>query len=85
MGTEVIGHEIVDDLQQVTADIVCLATEHKKCTACHCYRELAEEAIGTLDLVSGHDELVDGGAPPGVAEAAARLRDLLASSEGTHG
>jgi hypothetical protein len=85
MGTEAIEHEIVDELQRVAADILGIVDDHRKCLACHCYREVAEEAIGTLDLLSGHDELVDGGAPVGVGEAAARVRDLLASAEGTHG
>lgn len=85
MGTEVIEHEIVDELQRVATDILSIAADHRKCLACHCYREVAEEAIGTLDLLSGHDELVDGGVPTGVGEAVARLRHLLASAEGTHG
>jgi hypothetical protein len=85
MGTEVIGHEMVDELQRVAADILSIAADHTKCLACHCYREVAEEAVGTLDLLSGHNELVDGGVPDGVGEAVALLRDLLASAEGTHG
>jgi len=85
MGAEVIEHEIVDEFERVAADILGIAADHRKCLACHCYREVAEEAVGILDLVSGHGVLVDGGVPAGVDETAARLRDLLASSEGTHG
>lgn len=85
MGGEVIRHEMIDALQRVAVDILGIAADHRKCLACHCYREAAEEAVGTLDLVSGHGELVEGGVPAGVGGTAARVRDLLASAEGTHG
>jgi hypothetical protein len=85
MGTEVIEREMVDELERVAADILSIATDHKKCQACHCYREVAQEAVGTLDLLSGHEVLVDGGVPTGFGDAVARLRDLLASAKGTHG
>lgn len=85
MGAEAIRREMVDELQGVAADILGIVADHRKCLACHCYREVGEEAVGALDLVSGHDVLVDGGMPAGIDETAARLRDLLASSEGTHG
>jgi hypothetical protein len=85
MGGGVIGHEMVDELQLVAADVLGIAADHRKCLACHCYREAAEEAVGTLDLVSGHGEFGEGAVPAGVGETAARLRDLLASAEGTHG
>ncbi len=85
MGGKVIEPEMVDELQRVAANILGIAADHGKCLACHCYREVAEEAVGTLDLVSGHGGLVVGGVPAGVGEMAARVRDLLASAEGTHG
>jgi len=85
MVTEVIEHEIVDELQQVAGAVLGFAADHKKCLACHCYREVAEEAADTLDLLSGHGDLVDGGVPAGVGETAAGIRDLLASADGTHG
>ena len=85
MGGKVIEPEIVDELQRVAANILGIAADHRKCLACHCYREVAEEAVGTLDVVSGHGELVKGVVPAGVGETAARVRDLLASAEGTHG
>lgn len=85
MGGKVIEPEMVDELQRVAANILGIAADHRKCLACHCYREVAEEAVGTLDLVSGHGELVEGGVPAGVGETAARVRDLLVSAEGMHG
>jgi hypothetical protein len=85
MGNEVIEREMVDELQGVAADILTIASDHRKCLACHCYREVAEEAVGTIDLLSGHEVLVDGGVPTGFGDAVARLRDLLASAKGTHG
>jgi hypothetical protein len=85
MGGEAIEREMVDELQRVGANFLAIAADHRKCLACHCYREVAEEAVGTLDLVSGHGEFVEGGVPAGVGETAARLRNLLASAEGTHG
>lgn len=85
MGTDVIDRELVDELQGVMSGLVAIAVDHSKCLACHCYREVAQEAVGTLSLVSGHDVLVEGGVPAGFDETAARLRVLLASSEGTHG
>ena len=85
MVTEVIEHEIVDELQQVAGAVLGIAADHEKCLACHCYREVAEEAVGALDLLSGHSELVDGEVPAGNGETATRIRDLLASADGTHG
>lgn len=85
MGSGAIEHEVVDELQGVAAEILSIAADHKKCLACHCYRDVAEEIVGALDLLSGHAELVVGGVPDGVGEAAAGVRDLLASTEGTHG
>jgi hypothetical protein len=85
MGNEVIEREMVDELQGVAADILTIASDHRKCLACHCYREVAEEVVGTLDLLSGHSELLDGEVPVSVGDAVARLRDLLASAKGTHG
>lgn len=85
MGDQVMEREMVDEFQRVAADILCIAADHRKCLACHCYREVAEETVGALDLLSGHAELVDGGVPDRVGEAAGRVRDLLASSEDAHG
>jgi hypothetical protein len=85
MGGEVIERDMVDELQRVAANMVGIAADHRTCRASHCDREVAEEAVGTLDLVSGHGEIVEGGAPDGVGKTAARVRDLLASAEGTHG
>jgi hypothetical protein len=85
MGTDVIGREMVDEFERVAADILSIVSDHRKCLACHCYREVAEETVGALDVLSGHAEFVVGGVSESAGEAAGRVRDLLASSEGTHG
>jgi hypothetical protein len=53
MGGEVIERDMVDELQRVAANMVGVAADHRTCRASHCDREVAEEAVGTLDLVSG--------------------------------
>ena len=85
MGTDVIERAMVDELQRVAADILSVAVDHRKCLACHCYREVAEEAVGTLDLLSVTASLRMQRCPPISSRRRDRLRYLLDSADGTHG
>lgn len=69
----------------VAQDLERIAEAHHKCLACHCYREVAAEAVSSLELIQGHAELVDGGVSGTVPGGIRRLRALLDSSEGSHG
>lgn len=80
-----IGRPLLDEFQGVATGIFGIAEDHRKCLACHCYREVAEEAAGTLEVLIAHDALIDGGVPDGFVAVRGRIRELLASSEGTHG
>jgi hypothetical protein len=85
-------------LDDVGERLLEIGTAHAKCLACHCFREVVDEAVQLLE-----DTAAPGpGAPePAVAASTAagtgpsvagmgptmaeRLRDLLAEREGTHG
>jgi hypothetical protein len=77
-----------------------IGTAHTKCLACHCFRDVVDEAVQLLE------DTAAGSGAPGIAVAAAtaaaptsgsptatdpgpsvagRLRDLLAEREGSHG
>jgi hypothetical protein len=56
-----------------------IGTAHTKCLACHCFREVVDEAVQLLE-----DTAAAGSGAPGPS-IAGRLRDLLAEREGSHG
>jgi|GEM_PF-3422441 len=90
MGSERIERELAGGLRLVAEDALGIAAAHKKCLACHCYREMTEETVGALELWSAHAGSMNGactdtGSIDALAQATVRLRDLLDSSEGTHG
>ena len=66
----------VDRLEDLGGRLLAIGIDHTKCLACHCFREVVEEAARLLE---------DAAATPGGESVAGRLRDQLALREGTHG
>ena len=80
--------ELLAELEAVAGRVVEVGAEHRKCLACHCYRDVAEETVEAIETLCGRAGLlVDDPSPDlGPLEAlAAASRDLLTASEGAHG
>ncbi len=80
-----ITANIPRDLLQIAHDLEQIGTEHRKCLACHCYREVTEDFLQSVETVVGHADLLAEPLPDGLVEQSARLRSLVESTEGTHG
>jgi aminoglycoside N3'-acetyltransferase len=68
--------EYADRLEELGGRLLAIGVDHGKCLACHCFREVVEEAAQLLE---------DAAATPDGESVAGRLRDQLAEREGTHG
>lgn len=73
-----------EQLTDVVGALATLADEQPGCLACHCYREVAEEAAALASLLASRTEsLHDQG--PALRAGAGALRARLAAKPGTHG
>ncbi len=80
-----IAPDIQRDLAEVALELERIGTHHGKCLSCHCYREVAEEMLESLEVVLGHAELFEGPIPSDLTQGGDRLRRLLDAGEGKHG
>jgi hypothetical protein len=65
-----VDGSVVEGLVQVTVLLDRLGGEHRKCLGCHCFREVAEEALGAVDLLVQHADILPAPLPRHAPEAA---------------
>jgi hypothetical protein len=80
-----VDGSVAEDLVRVTLLLDRLGGEHGKCSGCHCFRDVAEEALEAVDMLVEHADVWQAQVPLHAPEVADGLRRLLASTEGTHG
>lgn len=85
MAIRTLRTETVDELVDMITVLHDMAYEHGKCTACHCYRDIAEEAVELADTLTGHRDLLEWPFPADATESRNHLQEVLQQTEGKHG